>query len=106
MRAILIARVRELNNEKVPYSELTKLVRTIHFSPEGKDFHHMLDEISREEDDAGRGMLSVIVVHKEGDMMPGPGFFKLAKQLGRDTSDREKCWIEEFNRVRDNSRSR
>jgi len=35
----------------------------------------------------GRGMLSVIVVHKEGDMQPGPGFFELAGELGRDTSD-------------------
>ena len=37
---------------------------------------------------AGRGMLSVIVVHKVGDMQPGPGFFQLAKKLGRDTSDK------------------
>ena len=38
---------------------------------------------------AGRGMLSVIVVHKQGDMQPGPGFFELAQRLGRDTSDTE-----------------
>jgi hypothetical protein len=35
----------------------------------------MLGEISQEEDEAGHGMLSVIVVHKYGDMQPGPGFF-------------------------------
>jgi len=40
----------------------------------------MLGEISQEEDAAGRGMLSVIVVHKVGDMQPGPGFFQLAKK--------------------------
>lgn len=59
----------------------------------------MLDEISDEEDQAGRGMLSVIVVHKSGDQKPGSGFFKLAKKLGRETSDTDKCWIEELNRV-------
>jgi hypothetical protein len=44
-------------------------------------------------------MLSVIVVHKTGDMQPGPGFFQLAKRLGRDTSDTTTCWIEELRRV-------
>jgi hypothetical protein len=46
----------------------------------------MLGEISLE-GAAGRGMLSVIVVHKDGDMQPGPGFFELAEELDRDTSD-------------------
>ena len=45
---------------------------------------------------SGRGMLSVIVVHKVGDVQPGPWFFELAKQLGRDTSDILKCWVEEL----------
>ena len=47
----------------------------------------MLGEISSEEDAAGRGMLTVLVVHRAGDMQPGPGFFELAKQLGRNTSN-------------------
>ena len=44
-------------------------------------------------------MLSVIVVHKVGDMQPGPGFFHPAKRLGRDTSDKTTCWVEELDRV-------
>jgi hypothetical protein len=44
-------------------------------------------------------MLSVIVVHKAGDMQPCPGFFELAKELGRDTSDVLKCWVEELKKV-------
>lgn len=102
MRAVLIAKARDENT--ISYTELTKEVHIIHFSPEAADFHHMLDDISREEDAAGRGMLSVIVVHKEGDKRPGPGFFTLAKKLGRDISDREKCWVNEFIRVYDNSK--
>ena len=35
----------------------------------------MLGDISSAEDDAGRGLLTVVVVHKSGDMKPGPGFF-------------------------------
>ena len=56
----------------------------------------MLGEISEEEDAAARGMLSVLVVHKGGDLMPGPGFFDLAASLGRNTTDRLKFWAEEF----------
>ena len=41
-------------------------------------------------------MLPVIVVHKVGDMQPGPGFFQLAKKLGRDTSDILVCWIDQL----------
>ncbi|MBL7131901.1 MAG: hypothetical protein ISS45_10975 [Candidatus Omnitrophica bacterium] len=59
----------------------------------------MLGEISGEEDAVGRGMLSVVVVHKHGDMQPGPGFFDYAEELGRDTSDILKCWVEELKKV-------
>jgi len=41
-------------------------------------------------------MITVIVVHKYGDMQPGPGFFELAEQLGRDTSNILNCWIKEI----------
>jgi hypothetical protein len=41
-----------------------------------------LDEISRHEHNNGRPLLSVVVVHKDGDMMPGDGFFRLARSLG------------------------
>jgi len=83
----------------IPYSDLVQQVRTIAFEPEAFAFHAMLGEISREEDAAGRGMLSVIVVHKYGDMQPGPGFFELAKGLGRNTADILTCWIDELKKV-------
>ena len=59
----------------------------------------LLGQIPSEEDAAGRGMLTVIVVHKVGDMQPGPGFFELAKSLGRDTRDPLKCWVDELHHV-------
>jgi hypothetical protein len=59
----------------------------------------MLGEISPEEDAAGHGMLTVIVVHKH-DQQPGQGFFELAEELGRDVSDRPQYWIQDWNRVR------
>jgi hypothetical protein len=67
--------------------------------PHDPRLFHLLGEISSEEDAAGRGMLTVIVVHKVGDMQPGPGFFELAKLLGRDTTDPLRCWVDELHRV-------
>ncbi|MEJ5375822.1 MAG: hypothetical protein WHX93_04530 [bacterium] len=97
MRRILVdrARVRGM----IPYSELVSQISTIQMEPESYALAAMLGEISREEDDAGRGMLTVIVVHKSGDMQLGPGFFELAKELGRDTSDILKCWVDELKKV-------
>ena len=44
-------------------------------------------------------MLTAVVVHKSGDMQPGPGFFELARELGYDTTDIEKFWIQEVKKV-------
>jgi hypothetical protein len=45
-------------------------------------------------------MLSVVVIHKGGDMRPGPGFFTLGQELGRDTSEPDRFWAAEFELVR------
>lgn len=96
MRQVLIERAKVRGT--IPYSELVSKI-TIELSPESYALATMLGEISSEEDATGRGMLTVIVVHKYGDMQPGPGFFELANELGRDTSDILKCWVEELNKV-------
>jgi len=83
----------------MPYSELAQLIQSIQVEAHDQRLFHLLGEISTEEDDAGRGMLSVIVVHKVGDMQPGPGFFELAEELGRDTSDILECWVKELHKV-------
>lgn len=83
----------------IPYSDLAKKIKSIKLGVYDQRFFHFLGEISQEEDAAGRGMLTVLVVHKSGDMQPGPGFYELASYLGRDTRDLLKCWIEELHRV-------
>ena len=85
MRQILIGRAKVRGI--IHYGELTGMMKTITLEPWSSDMAAMLGEISTEEDAAGRRMLSVVVVHKYGDMQPGPGFFELAEELGRDTSD-------------------
>ncbi len=97
MRQILTERAKLRG--MIPYSELVGQLTTVRMAPNDFALAAMLGEISAEEDKAGRGMLSVIVVHKLGDMQPGHGFFELAKSLGRDTSDILACWVAELKKV-------
>ena len=97
VRSLLTARAKVRG--MIPYSDLAKAITAISLDAHDQRLFHLLGEISSEEDARGRGMLSVIVVHKFGDMQPGPGFFELAKKLGRDTSDILKCWVEELRKV-------
>lgn len=83
----------------VPYSEVTRQLTVIPFQPDDHRFHAMLGDVSRREGEQGRPLLSAVVVHKSGDMQPGPGFFELAKSLGREFDDIEKFWIQELKRV-------
>jgi hypothetical protein len=71
-----------IDAETISYSDLYDQIRhLVHapslIGPEDHRFHQMLGAVSRNEHKAGRGMLSVLVVHKGGDIMPGPGFFEL-----------------------------
>lgn len=85
----------------IAYSELVGQISALGLEPHDTRLFHLLGEISSEEDKAGRGMLTAIVVHKSGDKQPGPGFFELAKLLGKDTTGRFDCWISELKKVHD-----
>lgn len=98
-KAILIDVARRKG--RIAYSELASQIQAIDIVAHDPRMFHLLGEISVEEEKTGRGMLTAIVVHKSGDMQPGPGFFELAKSLGKDTSDVLVCWVNEFNRVHD-----
>ena len=82
------------------YSDLVKRIKSCALEPYGEPLATMLGEISTDEDAAGRGLLTAVVVRKE-DGRPGRGFFdKLARDRGRvfpDTdSGRDRFWIEEL----------
>lgn len=70
----------------VTYQELADLVGLpLQGNFMGKELGHYTGEISEEEAEHGRPMLSAIVVGVSGK--PGGGFFGKAKELGRFTSD-------------------
>lgn len=91
----LTARRRTL----ISYSALVARVTRFPLAHDSLALNEMLCEISEAEDTAGRGMLSVLVVHKQGDQLPGPGFFTLAAELGRDADDKPKLWSDELKLV-------
>lgn len=61
----------------------------------GREVGRVLGEIVEEEIAAGRPMLSAAVVGVSGK--PGPGFFALARELGRlaDDQDEDEFWATE-----------
>jgi hypothetical protein len=94
IRSALVSRAK--SRSMMTYTEVARLVGV---EPHDPRLSSWLGEISREEDAAGRGMLSAIVVHKAGDMEPGWGFFEFAAGLGRDVHDTTAFWVEEVKRV-------
>ncbi len=97
IRAVLVETARQRG--MITYSDLVDKVKAIDIPPHGPAIGQILGELSHEEDAQGRGMLTVLVVHKHGKKRPGPGFFELAEDLGRDTSNKDKFWIDELNKV-------
>jgi hypothetical protein len=90
----------------IPYSEVVSQVNAMHLEPNSRLFADMLDEISRQTDGEGHSMLSAVVIHKGDDYLPGDGFFKLGRELGRDPSDRVALHSVELQRVHDSFAAR
>ncbi len=67
----------------------------------GKETGHILGEISEDEVKAGRPMLSAVAVSVVTGKA-GPGFFALAKELGRfngDSAEEQNFWRQELQAV-------
>ncbi len=95
IRAIVRAGRKE---ELITYSDLANAITSIHFEPHDFAMNHLLDEISKEEDAAGRGILSALVVLKD-ERVPGEGFWATARDIGRIFTDKWVFWAEEVRRV-------
>jgi hypothetical protein len=98
VKEILSRRARRPDSQTISYSDLVAQLHSVTLEPHDFRLDHLLGEVASEEAAAGRGMLSVLVVHKHGDLQPGDGFFNLARQLKRSGSDLD-IWIAEFRKV-------
>ncbi len=96
-RKVLIGVAKQQST--IAYSELVPHISAIPLDAYDVRLNTLLGQLSEDEDAAGRGMLSVLVVHKEGDQRPGPGFFEWAEQLGYKVTDADMFWIEMLKKV-------
>ena len=96
IEAVLVECCR--HKKTMTYGDVAASVNSVRLNPRHPWLHEFLDDISREEDGQGRGMLSAVVVRKDTGF-PGEGFYRLARKLGRDVSDKTRFWRQEFDRV-------
>jgi hypothetical protein len=97
---ILRRRARRPTGEKtITYGDLCDAIRSRSFHFQDPELHDLLSVISTREDEAGRGLLSAIVVRSRGGL-PGDGYFTLAELRGRDVSDRRAHHEAELEKVR------
>lgn len=85
-------------DDLITYSDLASAITSIHIEPHDFAMSRLLDEISKEEDTAGRGILTSLVVLTD-ERVPGEGFWATARDVGRVFTDKWAFWAEEVRRV-------
>src|SRR5258705_11812624 len=88
IRAVLVERARE--QQTIAYSDLVQRIKAINLEAQDPRLDELLFQVAAEESSQGRGMLSVLVVHKSGDFRPVRGFYKCAASLGLDASAEQR----------------
>ena len=82
-RARKLAKRIAKRQETTTYSDIAPLANLDMADPANRDeISQLLGQISTYEHQQGQPMLTAIVIHRE-DNIPGPGFFELARHLGR-----------------------
>jgi hypothetical protein len=82
----------------ISYSDLSKQITSITVEPHSYAMDRLLDEISKEEDAAGRGILTALVVLKD-ERVPAEGFWASARDIGGVIGDKTAFWAGEVERV-------
>jgi len=72
----------------ITYTQLANRISAVSYTPNGGPFSEMLCQVSRTTHHKRGVLLSAVVVHQD-DALPGPGFFQLARELGREVEDNE-----------------
>ncbi len=96
--------VSNLRNDAIvltTYGDLERELRPVidSGSPRNPVFHCLLGQLSDEQEEVGRGLLTALVVRAD-DYKPGSGFFEGAASWGRDVSDQERCWTAEIEKLK------
>jgi hypothetical protein len=94
---VLVERAR--TQQTIAYLDLVRRIKAIDLQAQDARLDELLFQIATNEMCLGRGMLSVLVVHKTGDLRPGRGFYKCAESLGLDASNDERLWVSQLQQV-------
>ena len=97
---LLRRRARHPLKKTITYGDLCDLIKTRSLHPRDPELHDLLSVISTREDEAGRGLLSAIVVHSKSSRLPGDGYFILAELRGRDVANKRVHHKAEIEKVR------
>lgn len=98
IRSILIRAATSVE-QTISYTDLAETVQSACLKPFSQPLFAALTELSEEEDTAGRGMLSAVVIRKDRRKTRKSGFIKLAARRGRDVTNVRECWDAEIERV-------
>jgi hypothetical protein len=97
VKTVLIGQAKA--RDVISYFEVAVRVTAVKFDPDSLALRTMLREIGVEENAAGRGMLSALVVARPGQRQPDFEFLYLATKLGKDISDIWESWYKELKRL-------
>ncbi|MGO8236088.1 hypothetical protein ACC806_07780 [Rhizobium ruizarguesonis] len=79
-KALTILRQRAKRSDPITYSELASKISAVQMEPHDPRLAHFLGEISTDEHEGGRPLITALVVHKH-DLQPGKGFFDFHDRL-------------------------
>lgn len=101
MRGILIGLAKM--RQTITYSELAAQITSAYVHHRSPDFHRLLNDMSRFDEQAGRASLAPLVVRKapKGSGIPGGGFFVNTPVEGGKSADLEAYWRTAFERTCD-----
>lgn len=91
----------------ITYGEIARTVNLdMSNDADREQMSRMLAEIASHEQQAGRPMLTAVVVHQGGDNNPGEGFFAIATEFGRFAGGHNQLrrlvfWVREVAAVHD-----
>ncbi len=99
--ATVILRRVAATRDYMLYGDLSDELRTVTIAPHSIAMSAMLGEISTDEHEQGRAMLSAVVVHEKPNIEPGKGFYTCAATLGKvfKDGDRITFWVSELKKV-------
>jgi hypothetical protein len=97
--AQIVLKQRAKRGDPITYSDLVSKILAVRMEPQDPRLAHFLGEISAEEHEVGRPLITALVVHKH-DLQPGKGFFELSRSLGYSFIDEIKFWSDQIDRLR------